>query len=267
GSGPLPRRRLRRQRQTVAGRERVRRARRARDGPDAGPLRAARLPPGQPVREAVRAAAGTRQRRHVVDLLVVRVVVDPVPVRVAVAVVVPAVVVVLDEPEPDPRLAQCTHAGLLSVGGHVRGNAPPAHPLAALAHPRPSCSAVRHPPYRRPPARASRVVDVRGRRAHTRPGRSSLNNTVVTERHDVVRGSRPGYRTGARFPSSALPIRTCVAPCASAASRSWLMPADSAVAAGWAARIPAATSASNAKARSGAQCSGATAIRPASRRL
>src|SRR6266700_2436196 len=76
---------------------------------------------------------------------------------------------------------------------------------------------------------------------------------------------RSGYRRAGRFPSNALPLRTCVAPNATACSRSSLIPAEIRSAAGYLSRSVAATAASRSKARSGAQSSGAIAITPRSR--
>ena len=63
-------------------------------------------------------------------------------------------------------------------------------------------------------------------------------------------------RVGADPPNNAVPTRTSVAPAATAASRSPLMPADSSTASGWSARTRSASAASAAKAGAGSRRAG-----------
>src|SRR5664279_5221551 len=76
--------------------------------------------------------------------------------------------------------------------------------------------------------------------------------------------SPQNYPNDGREPRIALPTRRCVAPFATAASRSALIPAEIQVAAGWAERSSRATAASSSKAAAGSTPSGATAISPRS---
>ena len=75
----------------------------------------------------------------------------------------------------------------------------------------------------------------------------------------------PTLPSSGLLPSTALPIRTCVAPDSTACSRSPLIPAEIQVADGSTRRTPAAISASFANAGTGSAPSGATAITPRSR--
>src|SRR6185312_7167810 len=89
---------------------------------------------------------------------------------------------------------------------------------------------------------------------------------LTAYRGDPDPAARRHYlRTGGRPPSNAVPIRRCVAPFLTAASRSLLIPAEITVAPGWAARTAAAVSRRAANARSGSASIGATAITPAGR--
>ena len=76
----------------------------------------------------------------------------------------------------------------------------------------------------------------------TRPGRGRRIGANDT---DVVRRWHPGYRSCGRFPSNAVPIRTCVAPFAIASRRSPLIPAEITEAVGYPTRSRADTSASD----------------------
>ena len=82
----------------------------------------------------------------------------------------------------------------------------------------------------------------------------------------VVRLAWRRYPSRGRTPSTALPTRTCVAPAVTASSRSALIPADTMVAAGCAARRSVEISISRSKAAPGAPRTPRPAARPSSLR-
>src|SRR6185437_9558513 len=94
---------------------------------------------------------------------------------------------------------------------------------------------------------------------------SSVTLWCCSDAHGVPRDGHYLTKSG-RPPSNAVPIRRCVAPAATASSRSPLIPAEITVAAGCRARTCAATPASRANAGAAGRPSGATAITPPSTR-
>src|SRR5215470_11857553 len=99
-----------------------------------------------------------------------------------------------------------------------------------------------------------------------RAGHSWSSVTLrCSDAHGVPRDGHYLTKSG-RPPSNAVPIRRCVAPAATASSRSPLIPAEITVAAGCRARTCAATPASRANAGAAGRPSGATAITPPSTR-
>ncbi len=84
-----------------------------------------------------------------------------------------------------------------------------------------------------PCRRCRRVTNVTNCPRSTWSARSSTGMTIFSA---VVRLSSRRYPSRGLAPSTAVPTRTCVAPAATACSRSALIPADTIVAVGWSAR-------------------------------